>query len=511
VFTDAELLSLPIALRGKAEAMTAQLKHAEFKVKALEAELRRERILKYGAASEKLHDGQLELLETEPGVSPREIQLEAALPASEKQATEKVRRKATRGHGTLPAELPREEEVIACRKEDCICPCCQGTRKVIGYETSERLDRVPARYVVKVIKREKRACGNCEEGGVTTAALPPQIIRKGIATNRLVVDVLLSKYEMHLPLYRQEVQMSRESGVELTRQTMCGWVMECGFLLQAVRREMLAELLLGGYIQADETPIGVQSASVQGRNHRGYLWEFSRPGGSVIFDYQDGRGREGPRKILSSYRGVLQTDDYSVYDKLGIDGIEHAACMAHVRRKFVEAARVYPEDKDLVAIVRQIGLLYAVEEQARREQLGPHQRQALRNQLSVGPMKELKSSILALRTIALPQSMQGKACNYTLGLWSKLEVYLRNGQIEIDNNWCENAIRPIAIGRKNWLHFGSKEAGPNIAAILSVVETCHRLKVPVREYLLDIMPKLSAGQAREVAAMTPAAWLAARQ
>ena len=518
MFTEAELSSLPITLRQKAqtmaelsESLAAKLKNAELKIQALELEMRLERIAKYGPASEKLNDAQLELLEAEPGVNPREIQLEAELPEREKQAAEKVRRKITRGMGSLPPELPREEEIITCTGEDCLCPCCQGERKLIGYETSERLDRVPARYVVKVIKREKRACAKCEEGGVATAALPPQIIPKGIATNRLVIEVLISKYVLHLPLFRQSIQLSRESQVQLTRQTMCGWMMECGFLLQAVRGQMLLELLKGGYIQADETPVGVQSTEVKGRNHRGYLWEYSRPGGPVIFDYRDGRGREGPREILSSFRGVLQTDDYSVYDKLGISGIEHAACMAHARRKFVEASRVYPEDQELTKIVRQIGRLYQVEEQARRDQLSAPQRLALREQASLEIMRELKSHIIAMRSAVLPQSMQGKACNYALGVWNKLEVYLRNGQIEIDNNWCENAIRPVAIGRKNWLHFGSKEAGPNIAAILSVVETCHRLKVPVREYLLGVLPKLSAGKQSDVAALTPAAWLAARQ
>jgi transposase len=406
----------------------------------------------------------------------------------------------------LPPELPREEEIMVCPEAACTCPQCQGKRKVIGYEISERLDCHPARYFVKVTKREKVACPQCEEAGVATAPLRPQIIPKGIASNGVVVDVLLSKYEMHLPLYRQELQISRRSGIELSRQTMCDWMMECGFLLQSVCRALHQDLLRGGYIQADETPIGVHTKEKKGRNHQGYIWEYSRPGGPVIFDYQNGRSREGPQKMLHPFRGILQTDDYSVYGSLRLAGVQLAACMAHVRRKFVEAVRIHPSDQALIAIVAKIGALYGVEREAREKNLSEDERRKLRQIKSAPLLGELKISIVAMRQEVLPQSLPGKACDYALGLWGKLEVYLSHGQIEIDNNICENAIRPLALGRKNWLHFGSKQAGPKIAAILSVIETCHRLKVPVREYLLDVLPKLSTGKIQDVVGLTPMAW-----
>ena len=520
MFTRSELSSMPAVLRLKveevagkatlAESLSDRLKTAELRIKLLEEQLRLERIAKYGAASEKLSDGQLELLDAEPGVSPQEIILEAGQPELEKQAVEKIRRPAVRGLGTLPPELPREEEIVPCSEADCVCSCCQGPRKLIGYEVTERLDRVPARYLVKVIKREKRACPACEEGGVATAALPPQIIPKGIATDRVVVDVMLAKYELHQPLYRQQVQMSRESGIELTRQTTCGWIMDCGFLLTAVTRAMLKGLVEGSYIQADETPIGVKTETVKKKNHRGYLWEYSRPGGAVVFDYRDGRGQEGPAEILQSFRGVLQTDGYKAYSKLEKNGMRLAACMAHARRKFYDAAKVYPENKDLLEILQLIQELYAIEAMAREKKLSPEQRLALRQAKSVPIMAELKKKIIALRANSLPKNLTGKASNYALNHWAKLEVYLDQGEVEIDNNWCENAIRPIALGRKNWLHFGSKQAGPNIAAILSVIETCHRLKISARDYLLDVLPKLSNGLAIDAAALTPMAWQAAR-
>lgn len=517
MLTSVELLKLPVELRGKVESLGGKvekleerLKFSEFKVKALEAELRLERIRKYGPASEALNDAQLQLLDSEPGVNPREIQLEAELPEQSKEAAKKVRKPTRRGVGTLPAELPRVEEIIPCSEAECTCPNCQGKRDVIGYETSERLHREPVRYSVKVIKREKRACKKCEEGGVQTAALPAQIISKGIGSNELVVDVLLAKYELHLPLYRQEIQIERESKVRLSRQTMSDWMMESGFLLQSICREIHADLLGGKVLQADETPVGVQDPKKKGSQHRGYLWEYSRPSGPVLFDYQDGRGRDGPQKMLRGFRGILQTDDYAVYGKLHLPGVRHAACMAHVRRKFVEAAKVYEEDVGLKEILQLIAKLYAIEKEARETGLDFESRQQLREEKSRAVFAQLKEAIIGLRAATLPQSLQGKACQYAMGVWEKLTLFLEEGALEIDNNACENAIRPVALGRKNWLHFGSKEAGPNIAAILSVLETCHRLGIKTRDYLLEVLPKLASGKNHEVGQLTPMAWAAAK-
>lgn len=515
-----QLFSLPASLREEVEQVlqkaTSRVERAEQRAERAEKEakylrelLRLERIKKYGPASEKLSDAQLELLGEEPGVQPQEVQLEAELPQPQKEAA--GRSKVRRGEQSLPADLPREEVLIACTVAECECPSCHGQREVIGHETTERLHRIPARYVVQVFKREKRACRRCEEAGVATAARPAFIVSKGIATNETVVDVLLAKYELHLPLYRQEAQMAREGETLLSRSTLCDWMMQCGFLLQAVVREMHRDLLAGGYIQADETPIGVQSAEVRGRNHRGYLWQYGHPQGSVIFDYRDGRGRDGPAQMLKGFRGKLQSDGYSVYGQLKLDGTLHFACMAHVRRKFHEAAEVDPKDAVLAEILRDIAQLYAIEERARQEQLTAEQKTLLRQAESRPILERLKEVIFTRRRQVLPKSLAGRACEYALGQWPKLERYLDHGEVEIDNNPAERSIKPVAIGRKNWLHFGSKQAGPNIAAILSVIETCHRLKIPTREYLLDVLPQLANGTTTEVPSLTPKAWAAARQ
>ncbi len=520
MLADSELALLPPQLRESVLRLADRASHAEdrarraeLKVQHLEVLLRLERIAKYGPASERLSDAQLELLEAEPGVQPQEVQLEAALPEDDKQAVKSQRQQSTarRGRQSLPPELPREEIIIPCQDKDCACPCCGGERQVIGYESSERLHRIPARYLVQVFAREKRACRRCEEGGVATAPRPAFIISKGIASNELVVDTLLAKYELHQPLYRQELQMARDGGALLSRSTLCDWMMECGFLLEAVSEEMRRELVAGNYIQADETPIGVQSSAVKGRNHRGYLWQYGHPYGSVIFDYRDGRGREGPQKILRGFRGVLQTDGYAVYGKLELGGLILAACLAHVRRKFKEAADVEPADRALLQILAVIAALYRIEERAREDQLTFEQRRQLRQEHSRPLMRRLQSMIIGLRQSVLPKSLAGRACDYALSVWGKLEVYLERGDVEIDNNPAERSIRPVAIGRKNWLHFGSKAAGPRIAAILSVIETCHRLQIPAREYLLEVLPRLANGKRSEVASLTPQAWAAARQ
>jgi hypothetical protein len=345
---------------------------------------------------------------------------------------------------------------------------------------------------------------------VRTATRPAFIISKGIATNEMVVEILHAKYQMHLPLYRQGMELERESGVLLSDSTLCDWVMECGFLLQAISRELMRELVAGTYIQADETPIGVRSSEHKGRNHRGYLWEYSRPGGPVVFDYQDGRGREGPARMLKGFRGSLQTDAYAVYDTLDLPGMRHAGCMAHVRRKFKEAADIHQSDTVLLEVVRDIGGLYAIEKQAGEEQLSHGERQSLRDRESRPRLAALKQKVITLRQGALPKGLIARACDYALRIWSRLEVYLEDAQVQIDNNAAERSIRPVALGRKNWLHFGSKEAGPRIAAILSVVETCQRNGVSVREYLLDVLPRLAGGQQADVASLTPQAWAESR-
>jgi len=224
----------------------------------------------------------------------------------------------------LPAELPRTEQIIACTPEQCVCGNCGKETTLIGYESAEQLDVEPAKYFVRVTKREKRACKACEEQGVECAPLPPRIIEKGLASDRVVVDTVVSKYADFVPLYRQSAILERETGIELSRATLDGWVMRVGELLRPISVAMAQELVAGNYIQADETPVDVQSERTKGKNHQAYLWQYSRPGGAVVFDFRMGREREGPKRFLGDFEGILQSDGYAAYDHVG--GPQDCAC-----------------------------------------------------------------------------------------------------------------------------------------------------------------------------------------
>ena len=222
-------------------------------------------------------------MELEPGVSSTEVQAESE--RAQLQLPLKTARKHP-GRQELPAELPRTEQIIACTSEQCLCGNCGKPTAVIGYETSEQLDVEPAKYFVRVTKREKRACRDCEEQGVQSAPLPAWIIDKGLASDRVVIDTVVSKYADHVPLYRQSAILERETGIELSRATLDGWVMRVGELLSPIAAAMGQELLKGDYIQADETPVDVQMHDGRRKNHQAYLWQYSSPEGPVVFDFR---------------------------------------------------------------------------------------------------------------------------------------------------------------------------------------------------------------------------------
>ena len=469
-------------------------------------ELRRLDLLeKYGPAGEKLSDEQLELLEREPGVSSAEVEAES------ERAQLKLPLKALKKHPgrqELPAHLPRIEKIIACTPEQCVCGNCGKENSVIGYEKSEQLDVKPTEYFVVVSMREKRACKACEEQGVECAPAPVRIIERSLASDRVVIDTVVSKYADHLPLYRQSAILQREAGIDLSRATLDGWVMRVGELLRPITVAMGQELLSGSYIQADETTVGVQMHDGRGKNHQAYLWQYSRPGGPVVFDFRMGREREGPKRFLSNFEGILQSDGYGAYDQIGGEGIVHAACWAHARRKFFDAVKLNPKDQTSIQIVAQMNELFAIDAKARDGGLSQIDRHLLRLEKSKPLLDQIKAAIEAARAAALPKSALAKACNYTLTLWSRLSRFLEYPELELSNNWVENSMRSVALGRKNWIHLGSKEAGPRVAAIVSIVETCRRLSLPIRDYLGSVLPGLADFPIKRVAELTPSAWAA---
>lgn len=503
----------PASEAEKIVQLERKLQLAEWKIRALEERLRLILIRKYGPKSEKLNDAQLLLLELEPGVSAEEVEAESQrepLPlASPATAQNQKKSRKHPGRQELPADLPRQERVIACTPEQCVCKSCGKDTVVIGYEQSEQLDVEPARYLVVVTKREKRACRCCSEG-VSAAPLPARIIDKGLVSDRVVIDTIVAKYCDHLPLYRQSAILERETSVSISRATMDGWVMTVGGLLTPVATAMGRELVGGGYIQADETPVPVQMHDKSGKNHQAYLWQYGRPGGSVIFDFQMGRGREGPKKFLGQYAGILQTDGYIAYDGVGGEGMVHAACWAHARRKVFEALKLHPGDLFATQLLTRIDGLFAIDAEARNASMDHAARHVLRQERSRPLLDVLQGEMKTVQAAVLPASALGKAISYTLSLWHKLTRFLEHPELELSNNLAENSMRPVALGRKNWIHVGSEQAGPKVAAILSVIESCRRLKLPIREYLASILPGLADLPIQRVAEYTPAAWAASR-
>jgi transposase len=499
--------SSPLSESAQIEQLKKQLQWAELKIKVLEERLRLELIAKYGPASEKLNDAQLELLQREPGVSSAEVQAESRREAQPALTSKSPKRKHP-GRQELPADLPRREKILPCTPEQCTCRTCGQETSVIGYDQSEQLDVEPARYFVLVTKREKRACRSCKEGGVITAPLPARIIDKSLASDRVVIDTVVAKYSDHLPLYRQSAMLERETGIEISRVTLDGWVMRVGELLSPIAAAIGRELVNGIYIQADETPVGVQMHDGRGKNHQAYLWQYGRPGGSVMFDFRLGRGREGPKRFLGQFEGILQSDGYAAYEQVGGPKIVHACCWAHARRKFLEALKLQPDDRVSARIVARIDELFSIDAAARSANLDQAARHALRLERGRPLLELLKPQIEAAQAEALPSSALGKAVRYTLALWPKLTRFLEYPELELSNNLAENSMRPLVLGRKNWIHLGSQQAAPKVAAILSIVETCRRLKIPVRDYLADVLPGLADRPFHHIKQLTPVSWAA---
>ena len=412
------------------------------------------------------------------------------------------------GRKRLPENLPRVEEVVRCAEQTC--RQCGAETAVIGYDESEQLDVEPARYFVRVTKREKRACRCCQGGTVTMPPVAPRIVEKGLASDRVVVETVVAKYSDHLPLYRQAVILERDSGVEIGRATLDGWVMRVGELLEPVVAAMRQDLLGASYLQADETIVPVQMHDQRGADHQAYLWQYGKPGGETVFDFRMGRGREGPQNFLGQWQGILQTDGYQAYDGIGGPKLVHVGCWAHARRKFVDAVKVNRDDAAAIQMVMRMDALFLVDRDARAKQMTIEERLASRREHAEVWAEEIRQECVKLAATVLPKSALGKAIAYTQNQWLKLRRCFDYAEVELSNNLAENSMRPVALGRKNWLHVGSAKAGPKVAAILSIMESCRRLRVPSKDYLLDVLPGLDRRKLSEVAQLTPSRWSAAR-
>ena len=408
----------------------------------------------------------------------------------------KVEKKAHPGRMALPADLPRKVIVIE-PKEDV------SHLTKIGEEITEQLDVTPSKFFVRRYVRNKYALPQGE--GVVIGKLPSQPIDKCMAGPGLLAQVIIDKYVDHLPLYRQEQRFSRV-GITLAPSTLCNWKSSVCNLITPLYDALVKEVLQTNYLHVDETPIKVLDQDKAGTTHRGYFWVYHNSHQKiVIFDYRKGRDGEGPSEILKNFIGHLQADGYQVYEDFDdSSGIMLLHCMAHARRKFSEAL-----DNDKARseyVLQHMQQLYAIEQQARDKKMSFDEIYELRQQQAIPILEHLGKWMKESYVQVTPKSSIGKALAYSIERWKKLCIYTTNGMLCIDNNPVENSIRPIAIGRKNYLFAGSHDAAQESAMIYSLLGTCKLHKINPWEWLKDILIRLPDHPINKIKELLPHNW-----
>lgn len=455
----------------------------------------------FGASSEKMDPAQLQLLLAgaalvEPAAEPK---AEAPKPKAQVQALRKA--KLPR----LPQNLPVVEEVI---DPEPVKAAPEQFRQ-IGQEVSEQLDYEPARYFRRRVVRRTYVSKAEPEDAPVTAPLPPTLQERCIATPALLAQVVVSKYCDHLPLYRQEQILARRYGINLPRQTLARWVELASEWLRPVYQQIKTGVMAGGYVQLDETPVNYLKPGA-GRTLKGYLWTGSRPGGDVFFDWHASRAGDCLDTIVPvDFQGTVQCDGYDAYNRLAQRSgkeIKLAYCWAHVRRKFNDALE--GSSRTAGWMIKQIQLLYRIESRLREQKAGPALRQAVRESQSKPVVERIKKActLLVQNKRFLPQDAISRAMAYALAQMPGLEVYLEDGQIEIDNNLVENAIRPTALGKKNWLFIGDGGAGDRSAILYTVIESCRRRRLNPYAYLKDVLTRLPQMTIQQVPEILPSVW-----
>lgn len=455
--------------------------------------------LKFAAKSEHFNAEQESLLEEAIDADLEALQRELEQLAPEAPA-EREKRQPKREK--LPENLPRRE--IRHEPQSTVCSCgCQLKR--IGEDVAEKLDYAPGVFTVERHIRGKWVCAECET--LVQAAVAPHIIDKGIPTTGLLAQVLVAKYVDHQPLYRQESIFGR-AGLVIPRSTLAQWVGACGVQLQPLVDALRQALLQHRVLHADETPVAMLKPG-NGKTHRAYLWSYCTGAfeatKAVVYDFADSRAGRHAKEFLGSWRGSLVCDDYSGYKALFEDGVTEAGCLAHARRKFYD---LWANHKSQIAqeALEIFGRLYKVEEEVRH--LDVEVRQRIRKEKSQPWAKALHAWLQAHRLKVPDGSAIAKAIDYSLGRWTALMRYIDDGMLPADNNWVENQIRPIALGRSNWLFAGSLRAGQRAAAIMSLVHSARINGHDPYAYLRDVLQRLPTQPASRIDELLPHRWQA---
>lgn len=385
------------------------------------------------------------------------------------------------GRMKLPEHLRREEILIEPREDIT-------SLKKIGEQITEVLEWQPGELFVKKYVRPKYAKSGGE--GVLIGQLPSRPLEKAMAAEGLLAQIVIDKYVDHLPLHRQ-MQRFERSGVKLPYSTLTDWVSATCTLIEPLYEALKNKVLATGYLMVDETPIKVLDKDKKGQTHRGYYWVYqSSVEKLVFFDYQQGRGREGPNGILENFQGYLQTDGYNAYEIFDKrSGITLLHCMAHARRMFHEALQ-NDEARSQYAL-EQIGELYSIERYCKEQALDAEAIRELRKEKSVLILHSLGEWMKEQYMEVTPKSPIGKALAYSIQRWDKLSLYTKDGRLNIDNNPVENSIRPVAVGRKNYLFAGSHEAAQRSAMLYSLLGTCKMHCIEPYQWLKSVLQRIA--------------------
>lgn len=470
------------ALQSQLAERDAELKRRELKIQQLTLELAHHKRIRFGCKSEAFSPEQRDLF-----VDCRDEDGAAIVAELEQQEAPRSPRQYQRtGRNPLPPELPRIEH----RHEPASCTCgeCGADLVKIGEDVSEQLDVEPARFFVHRHIRPQYACRRCET--ITASPVPAALIDGGLAAPGLHAWILIQKYLDHLPLYRIE-KISDRHGVPIARSTLAQWVGQLGVALQPLVDRLVAMLKAGKVLHADETPVQ-QLDPGQGKTKRAYLWAYRSndlEGAPriVVFDYQTSRSGQHARDFLDGWRGHLMVDDYGGYKNLFRQGVTELACLAHCRRKFFDlhAAGKHPVAEEAL---RRIAELYAIEADAREGDVAA--RRALRQQEALPRLQALHDWLIGQRVTAADGTGLARAIDYSLKRWPAIRRYVGGGELPVDNNPVENAIRPVCLGRRNWLFTGSERAGRRAAAIQSLLATAKLNDLEPYAWLRDTLEKL---------------------
>jgi transposase len=470
-----------------------------------------EQLLKsrYGPRADRIHPDQ-RFLFSEMLKQLEEAKSTAQLPTEKEKPIEPKKEKAgKKGHGRkpLPAHLPRKRIEHDIPQEERICANCGNDRICIGMEKSEQLEYVPASLFVQENVYLKYACKHCEEG-VATASRPLKPIEKGLPGCGLLAQVAVSKYSDHLPLARQE-DIFKRHGVEIARSTQCDWMHSCAELLFPLYDRMKAKVLSSKVIWTDDTPVPVRDKKLS-KTRQGRIWVYrgdeSHP--YIVFDYTQSRKRDGPIQFLSGFEGYLQADAYGGYDGIyATKVVTEVACWAHARRKFADAQSTDPE-RAVNALAR-IRMLYDVEAASR--DLSAEARAEMRATQSKPVLNDFESWLQEEQRNTLPKSPIGEAISYALSNWAAFIRYVDDGDLSIDNNAAERALRAIAVGRKNWNFFGSDRGGRTAAILYSFTQSARRHDLDPFEYLRDVIDRISSMPMSRIDELLPDQWTRLRE